>query len=302
MYRMSVLQNQTSATPNNYFFETTDGQINILNISSLITTNIQLDDISMDCGYIGPASTATLLLNGVPVASVSSFTSSIVSWSQYPALAPITYTGGGGVANFTNVNAATNVSTLTANAQSLSVSSITGNVANFNNFTNVSTLTANVSSITGGVANFTNVNAATNISSLTANTQTLTVSSINGLAYPSTLLPVLSQATANIVAGINNFSINCTPLPPGFFLLTVTIQSGSGNDPFSCSAMLYNFGSATTGGCIHMPSISGAAPSLSNYVIIQDGGLASNVVSVIVGTTDAGTIGNIAQINVYRVT
>jgi hypothetical protein len=178
------------------------------------------------------------------------------------------------VANFTNVNAATNISTLTANAQSLSVSSIAGNVANF-----------------------TNVNAATNVS-----TATLFTSTINGLPFPSAILPVKSESTIPIVAGVNNFTFSFSGVASGFYILVVTIQSGSGNDPFTCSTVIQNSGSASAGGSIHMPSLSGAAPSFSNYVIIQDGGIASNLISVIVNTNDGGTIGQIAQISAYRIT
>ncbi len=273
MYRMSVLNNQTAATPNDYFFEKADGQINILNISSLITTNIVLDAITMDCGYIGPASTPTLLLNGAPVASTSSFTSSIVSWSQYPAIAPITYTGGGGVANFTNVNAAGNVSSLTANTQALTVSSITGNVASL-----------------------TTLNAAANVSTLA-----MTVSSINGLSFPSNATtPVVSSSGAAITNGAV-YTVSLSGQPAGFYLLSVSIQSGSGLDPMSCTCMFQLSGGNLAGGSLHMPSINSQVPSTANCVSIQDT-TAGSAASVVIYSNDNTTgLGITPQFSFYRI-
>lgn len=243
---MSVLTNQVAISPDNYFFELADGQINILNISSLITTNIQLDNIQMDCGYIGPASTPTLLLNGAPVASTSSFTSSIVSWSQYPAIAPITYTSGGGVANFTNVN------------------------------------------------------TLSNVSSVTANTQALTVSSINGLVFPSATLPVVSTSGAAITNGAV-YTVSLSGQPAGFYLLLVSIQSGTGLDPMSCSCFFHLSGGNLTGGSFHMPSLSLAVPSTANCVSIQDT-TAGSTCSVVIYSNDNTTgLGITPQFTVYRI-
>jgi hypothetical protein len=240
---MSVLGNQTAFSPDKYFFIVDDGQVSI---SSITTTNIVLDAIQMDCGYIGPASTPTLLLNGIPVAATSTFTSSIVSWSQYPAIAPITYTGGGGVANFTNVNAATNISTLTAN------------------------------------------------------TQALTVSSINGLVFPSATLPVVSTSGAAITNGAV-YTVNLTGQPSGFYLLLVSIQSGTGLDPMSCSCMFLLSGGNLTGGSFHMPSINAGVPSTANCVSIQDT-TAGSTCSVVIYSNDNTTgLGITPQFSVYRI-
>jgi len=270
---MSVLGNQTASSPDNYFFELADGQINILNISSLITTNIVLDAIQMDCGYIGPTSTPTLLLNGAPVASTSSFTSSIVSWSQYPALAPITYTGGGGVANFTNVNAATNVSTLTANAQSLSVSSITG---------------------TGG--NFTTLGASSNVS-----TATLFTSTINGRAYPLTITPVISFAGASPIINGSSYNVDFSGQPQGYYLLSVSIQTGTGFDPLSCSCVFTFINAQVHGGCFHCPNTSAGPPSFANCVSIQDQILGPLVQVVIYSNSVNIGLGVYPQFSVYRI-
>ncbi len=244
---MSALGNQTSATAGDYLFILKNGSVQTLNISSLTTNNIVLDAITMDCGYIGPASTATLLLNGVPVAATSSFTSSITSWSQYPAIAPITYTGGGGVANFTNVN------------------------------------------------------TLSNVSSVTANTQALTVSSINGLIFPSNATtPVVSTSGAAITNGAV-YTVSLSGQSAGFYLLVVSIQSGSGLDPMSCTCMFQFSGGNLTGGSLHMPSINGQVPSTANCVSVQDT-TAGSTASVVVYSNDNTTgLGITPQFSFYRI-
>lgn len=244
---MSALTNQTSATAGDYLFILNNGTTQTLNISSLTTNNILLDAIQMDCGYIGPASTPTLLLNGVPVAATSSFASSITSWSQYPAIAPITYTGGGGVANFTNVN------------------------------------------------------TAANVSSVTANTQALTVSSINGLPFPSNpTTPVVSTSGAAITNGAV-YTVSLSGQPAGFYLLSVSIQSGSGLDPMSCTCMFQLSGGNLAGGSLHMPSINGQVPSTANCVSIQDT-TAGSTASVVVYSNDNTTgLGITPQFSFYRI-
>lgn len=128
---MSALANQTNISDNSYMFirDTLDvtfqSTINIFN-GTINTSQINLDAIQMDCGYVGPTSTATLFLNGNPVASTSSFTSSITSWSQYNAISPVTYGAGGGVLNFTNVNALSNVSSATMNSGTMVSNTYTG--------------------------------------------------------------------------------------------------------------------------------------------------------------------------------
>jgi len=123
---MSVLPNQTALTgvtdwfvPNNNDTQFLSS-INVYN-GTINTSQINLDSIRMDCAIIN--STPTLLLNGTAVASVSSFTSSITTWSSYPALAPITYAtgaGSGGAINMANVNALSNVSSASVTCGTLS--------------------------------------------------------------------------------------------------------------------------------------------------------------------------------------
>jgi len=110
---MSVLPNQTWMNEYNEFY--VNDVNNITFISSINTPNgtintsqIDLDSVRMDCAVINGF--PTLLLNGQAVAGVSSLTSSITSWSAYPALQTITYAGAGGTANLNNVNALTALS------------------------------------------------------------------------------------------------------------------------------------------------------------------------------------------------
>jgi len=138
---MSVYTNQTNANSSDSFFVTNTNNVNFLSSinvynGSINVSEINLDAIRMDCAVLN--STPTLLLNGVPVAATSSFTSSITTWASYPALAPITYAVGGGTANLNNVNALTQLS---------SASVIGGSMA----ANTLSTASATISSINGAV-------------------------------------------------------------------------------------------------------------------------------------------------------
>ena len=151
---MSVYANTTNATPANPYFVLNDNQVDFLSTISIFngtvqTSQINLDGIQMDCSYLGPLSTPTLLLNGAPVASVSSFTSSVVTWASYPALNTITYAGAGGAANLANVNALTQISTASAVAGTVNANNISSgniNVSSINGvpFTSATTAVLNV--------------------------------------------------------------------------------------------------------------------------------------------------------------
>ena len=94
---------------------------NNINVSSIVTNHITLDQVNMDSAVLN--SVPTLLLNGQPVATGTSFTSSVTSWASFPALSTINYNvagSGAGVINMTNVNALTNVSSATATFGTLS--------------------------------------------------------------------------------------------------------------------------------------------------------------------------------------
>jgi hypothetical protein len=115
---MSILPNQTNI---NYL--DTWSLLNTSNVQfassiridngTINTSQIDLDAVRMDCAVIN--GNPTLLLNGNPVAGVSSLTSSVTTWANYPALNTVTYAPGfGGTINMANVNALTNLSSATA--------------------------------------------------------------------------------------------------------------------------------------------------------------------------------------------
>jgi hypothetical protein len=92
-------------------------------ISTLTTTQITLDGNTLDT--TGSGVSATLLLNGVAIASGSALTSTIGNWSYFPALSTIGYDSNGGSIVMIN-GRFSNVSTATANMSSLTVSTING--------------------------------------------------------------------------------------------------------------------------------------------------------------------------------
>jgi hypothetical protein len=110
---MSVLPNQTFINEVAEFYVNDVNNISFLssiNIpnGTLNTSQIDLDSVRMDCAVVNGY--PTLLLNGQAVAGVSSLTSSVTSWANYPALQTITYAGSGGTANLNTVNALTGLS------------------------------------------------------------------------------------------------------------------------------------------------------------------------------------------------
>lgn len=264
---MSVLANQTNVTETNSFFLKNTNDITLISSMNLYNGNlnisqINLDSIQMDAAIINGY--PTLLLNGAPVAGVSSLTSSVTSWASYPALQPITYLGpGGGTANLNNVNALTNLSSAT---------------------------------VTSGT-----VNNSGAVNTNTLSTASIVVSTINGAQFPSVVFPALLNITSAPITNGISIPVNLSALPSGFYMLDVYISSG-GVDPFTCSAILRNFGSQVFGGCFHCPSIAGAVPSFANCVSIQDAGVGSNTVNVIIFANSAVGLGAVAQISVYRLT
>ena len=264
---MSAYTNQTNATPSDSYFLLNNNNVNFLSSINVYNGNINvsqinLDAVQMDCAILN--STPTLLLNGIPVASTSSFTSSITVWSSYPALSPITYAVGGGTANLNNINALT----------SLSSATVVGG-----------TITANTTLVAG-----------TSIS-----TPSLTVSSINGVPFPAVAFPAALNVEGGPITNGISIPVDCTSLPTGFYLLEVLI-SADGTDPFTCSAVLRQYGSAISGGSLHCPSIAGAVPSFANCVSIQDAGSASNTVNVIIYANSSAALGRTAQISLHRLT
>jgi len=205
----------------------------------------------------------TLLLNGQPVAGVSSLTSSITSWANYPALNTITYAAGGGTANLNNVNALTQISSAT----------VRGGTVN------------------AGAAN-----------STTLSTSQAVISSINGAVFPSPQTAVIN-ATGSVIANnvVNTTNVDFSGQAAGFYLVTVLISTG-GTDPFSCSTVVSYSGGVVVGGSFHAPFLSGAAPSFANCVSIQDNNAGGSVLTVVVLATSVVAIGAVAQVSVYRLT
>jgi hypothetical protein len=256
---MSVLQNQTYATVGDPFFIPNTANIDFLSSinvfnGSINVSEINLDAIRMDCAILN--STPTLLLNGVPVASTSSFTSSITVWSSYPALAPITYAVGGGTANLNNINALTSLSSAT---------------------------------VVGG-----------SMAANTLSTAQATISSINGLPFPTSLTTALTVTGTSIVPGVlNTTNFDFSGLASGFYMLEVYIGSG-GLDPFTCSTVVRYVGGLVTGGGFHCPSLNGQPPSFANYVSIQDNGAGSSQLTVFAYATVPSP--GVPQIAAYRLT
>jgi hypothetical protein len=95
----------------------------VLTASTINTTRINLDCNALDTTGSGVG--ATLLLNGVAIASGSALTSTIGNWSYFPALSTIGFDSNGGTINMIN-GLFSNVSTNTATVSSITVSSING--------------------------------------------------------------------------------------------------------------------------------------------------------------------------------
>lgn len=253
---MSVLQNQTYATVGDPFFVPNIGNIEFLSSinvynGTINTSQINLDSIQMDCALLN--STPTLLLNGVPVAATSSFTSSITTWSSYPALAPITYAVGGGTANLNNVNALT----------SLSSATVVGGTVNANT---ISTATATISSINGvsypiGSASVLNVTgspiingAQTNVdfSSLAAGLYLVRVYIASGGNDPFSCSTVVSYSGGVVIGG----STHCPSIGGAApsFLNCVTIQDNAAGGAVLSVIVFAN-----------SPSGLGAVPQIAVY-------------------------------------
>ena len=103
---------------------------NLLNVSTINTNHIVLDSNALDT--TGSGGTASLLLNGVAIASASGLTSSIANWAQFGANSTISFATGGGTGGALIM---CNVSSLTAQAgvgsvTALTVSTINGQTPN----------------------------------------------------------------------------------------------------------------------------------------------------------------------------
>jgi hypothetical protein len=268
---MSVLANQTNADYGDAYFVrdnkniTFISSINVYN-GTINTSQINLDNVQMDAANLN--GNPTLLLNGIPIASVSSFASSITQWASYPALAPITYTtsaGTGGAINMANVNALSNVSSQSAFFGSIST---------------VGSLTATGSVLLGGYQF--PMNATGNSMS------------------------ALASSTFNITNG-QIITTDFSGQPNGLYYLQAILQTASA-DPATCGFVLVKTGTGVSGGGTHVPSFLptyGSAPSLANCVVCQSSSVTSNTIDIIVfgsGTTPNGLLSSTVQIAVWRIT
>lgn len=234
---LNVNPNQSVYIP----YGASNATFSLANISSLTTTNIVLDTVTLDCS---PANGGQLLINNVAVATVNQNVSSISNWASFPALSTITYSGGGGTANLSQVNALTSMST-----------------------------------------------------------PQLFASTLNGFAFPvSVFPPVISFAGASPIINGGSYNVDFTGQPPGIYMLDVSIQTGTGTDPMSCSAMIRYYGGNTSGGSLHAPFTSAGAPSFNNCVSIQDTILGSLVSVFIYSTSNTIALGITPQFSVYRLT
>jgi hypothetical protein len=183
------------------------------------------------------------------------------NWSSYPALSTITYSGAGGIANLTTVNALTSVST-----PSLLVSSINnaayppGGGGTPSNWSSYPALSAITYSDGGGEANFTTVSAVTSLSTPTVyasqvTTANLSTETINGSAYPPAsglivgTLPIPADSTTvttETIAGITTNSIIIGTLTSSSACQIVSLTPGSNEftidvTPGAPSATRFNY-------------------------------------------------------------
>lgn len=218
-----------------------DASFSLANISSLTTNNIVLDFVTLDASS---ANGGQLLINNVPVATVNQNVSSITNWSSYPAVSTIGYTGNGGTANLSQINALTSVST-----------------------------------------------------------PQLFASTINGFTFPvSVFPPVISFSGASPIINGSQYNVDFVGQPPGVYMLDVSIQTGTGTDPMSCSAVIRYYGGNVSGGSLHAPFTNAGTPSFANCVSIQDTILSSLVSVYIYSTSNTIALGITPQFSVYRLT
>jgi hypothetical protein len=97
----------------------------LLYCSTISTNHITLDGNGLDT--TGSGGTASLLLNGIAIASASGLTSTIANWALYPAISTITYATGGGSGGALIMS---NVSSLTSQAGVSKVTALTVSTLN----------------------------------------------------------------------------------------------------------------------------------------------------------------------------
>jgi hypothetical protein len=270
---MSVLPSLVNLTYGDRVDIINSGNVNFLSSinvpnGTINTSQINLDDVQMDCAVLGGV--PSLLLNGVPVASVSSFTSSITQWSAYPALSTISYNAGagtGGIINMAFVNSLSNVST----------ASLTAGTGIFN---------GSLSTIGGAT--------------ISGFPYPMSMGAWNKIALPNPPSTVLDLQNGQVVP------VDFSGQANGLYVIIVDIQSG-GVDPWTCQFFVTKGTSATvvTSGT-HFPSFNpyGSPISLANCITAQCQSVGSATADIIFfsnATPPNGLIGSTAQLSVYRI-
>lgn len=188
---MSLLAQPVYLAPNTAIWQLagTSAATSTQNISSITTNSITLDGQTLDATSGGGG---TLLINGVALASISTATSSIANWAQFPALSSIVYSGGGGTGGLINMATGT-FSTINGTTNNLSTLVVSGNtridgaVSTTSLFNSglVSTLGLNTSTINGQRVNFYNgANVLSGSwSAVNDTTQTFSVSTLGDGLY-----------------------------------------------------------------------------------------------------------------------
>jgi hypothetical protein len=133
------------------------------NISTISTTSITLDGNTLDT--TGTGGSATLLLNGLAIATASNVSTNIANWSLYQATSSITYaTGGGTGGSIVMCNGIySNVSTNTGSVNALTISTLNGQTLGqfgqsvlYRNNALISTVQFNTNTVTASILSFAN--------------------------------------------------------------------------------------------------------------------------------------------------
>jgi hypothetical protein len=241
------------------------------NISSLSTSIINLDGNILTTASGG--STAELLLNGVPIATVSSITA-IEDWSLYPAISTLNianfdiynvstingapYVSGGGASTWSGFPA-----TQTVNMATNSLNNVSGVNLNTSGETNIAILTAGV----GGTLNVNGVPVSTGggVNTWANFPATNTVQVPNQDFTMTTTTPGTAYNTANLNANIIIGNTTQAPLRPDLTAFCGTVQLGGLASPLT--AMNVN----SIGG-INLTSITGVAISGGGGVSVSGAG------------------------------
>lgn len=132
-------------------------------ISTVVTNHISLDGNGLDT--TGSGGTATLLLNGVGIATNSGLASTIGNWALYGAISTVTYATGGGNGGAIIMSNATfsNVSTNTGSVNQLNISTLNGQTVAqlgqqvlYRNNSQISTVNFNVNNPARAILSFAN--------------------------------------------------------------------------------------------------------------------------------------------------